>query len=138
MTKQQWVSHMPRGLREQPAWVFIGFMVALSGLSFLLGVSQSNITEAIGTAAMRVWGGFLFLSGTGVVTAVLSTRPALEKLALRVLSLCIFVYIGWLLAVVDWRRAVMSAVLGSVLIALCEIRIAVLRSLFRVADRRDE
>lgn len=132
--REPWSMRLPAGLRDQPAWVFIGLLVALSGLTFLFGVTESSIVNAVGPLALRVWGLFLFLSGTGVVTATLSARPALEKLALRMLSICIFVYIGWLLTVVDWRRAVMSVVLGGALIGLAEIRIAVLKALFRASE----
>lgn len=138
MPKTPWIMRLPRGLREQPAWVFIGVLVALSGLSFLFGLSQSSISEAVGPTVLRVWGAFLFLSGSGVVASTLAARPALEKLALRVLSLCMGVYLGWLLTVVEFSRAIMGVVLGAVLIGLAEIRIAVLKSLFRVSDRWNE
>jgi hypothetical protein len=94
MTKTPWVMRLPRGLRDQPAWVFIGFLVTLGGLGFVTGLTESSVSQAIGTTGLRVWGAVLLLSGLGVLSATLSAKPALEKLALRVLSLCMFVYVG--------------------------------------------
>lgn len=134
MTKTPWIMRLPRGLREQPAWVFIGVLVTLGGLGFVTGLTESNVSEAIGPTGLRIWGAVLLLSGLGVLSATIAARPALEKLALRVLSLSIFVYAGWLLTVVDWKRAAMSVVLCAVLIGLAEIRIATLKALYRIAE----
>lgn len=131
-----WIMHLPQGLREQPAWVFIGFLIGLVGTTYVTGLTESSISEAVGEAGLRIWGLFLMFSGYGVVFATIKARPALEKLSLRVLSLCMFVYQGWLLSVVDWRRAAMSFVLVLVLISLAEIRVAVLKTLLQVADKR--
>jgi hypothetical protein len=124
---------LPRGLRDQPAWVFIGFLVTLGGLGFVTGLTESSVSQAIGTTGLRVWGAVLLLSGLGVLSATLSAKPALEKLALRVLSLCMFVYVGYLFVVVDWKRVAMSAILCAVLIGLAEIRIGTLKALYRIA-----
>lgn len=134
MTKTPWIMRLPRGLREQPAWVFIGVLVTLGGLGFVTGVTESSVSQAIGTTGLRIWGALLLISGLGVLSATLSARPALEKLALRVLSLCIFVYAGYLLTIVDWKRAAMNVVLCGVLIGLAEIRIATLKALYRLAE----
>lgn len=131
-----WIMHLPQGLREQPAWVFIGFLIGLVGITYVTGVADSSITMAVGETGLRIWGCFLVFSGFGVVYATVAASPALEKLTLRVLSLCMFVYQGWLLSVVDWRRALMSCVLVLVLISLAEIRVAVLKTLLRVSDKR--
>jgi hypothetical protein len=133
MTKTPWVMRLPRGLRDQPAWVFIGFLVTLGGLGFVTGLTESSVSQAIGTTGLRVWGAVLLLSGLGVLSATLSAKPALEKLALRVLSLCMFVYVGYLFVVVDWKRVAMSAILCAVLIGLAEIRIGTLKALYRIA-----
>lgn len=131
-----WIMRLPPGLREQPAWVFIGFLIGIVGLTYVTGVSDSSVARAVGDAGLRVWGCFLAFSGFGVVYATIAAKPALEKLTLRVLSLCMFVYQGWLLAVVDWRRAAMSCVLVLILISLAEVRVAVLKTLLRVVDKR--
>jgi hypothetical protein len=133
MTKTPWIMRLPRGLRDQPAWVFIGFLVTLGGLGFVTGLTESSVSQAIGTTGLRVWGAVLLLSGLGVLSATLSAKPALEKLALRVLSLCMFVYVGYLFVVVDWKRVAMSAILCAVLIGLAEIRIGTLKALYRIA-----
>lgn len=133
MTKTPWIMRLPRGLRDQPAWVFIGFLVTLGGLGFVTGLTESSVSMAIGTTGLRVWGAVLLLSGLGVLSATLSARPALEKLALRALSLCMFVYVGYLFVVVDWKRVAMSAILCAVLIGLAEIRIGTLKALYRIA-----
>jgi hypothetical protein len=74
------------------------------------------------------------ISGIGVLAATVSARPAMEKLALRSMSLCMFVYVGWILVVVDWRRSAMTVMLGLMLIWLAEIRVAALKGLYRVAE----
>lgn len=127
---------LPRGLREQPAWVFIGIMVALVGVSYMTGFTESSISHAIGHRGLQVWGTFLALSGFGVVYATVAGSPVLEKLALRILSLCMLVYTGWLLTAVDFKRAAMTLVLALILVTLAEIRVAVLRALFRSAVPR--
>lgn len=132
-----WIMRLPQGLRDQPAWVFIGFLVGLSGISYLMGLTESSISQAVGTTGLRVWGACLALSGFGVVYATIRARPVAEKLALRLLSLCMLVYGGWVLTIVDIRRAAMTLVLVLVLVVLAEIRVAVLRALFRSAPARE-
>jgi hypothetical protein len=134
MTKKPWIMRLPRGLREQPAWVFIGILVTLGGLGFVTGLTESSVSEAIGPTGLRVWGAVLLLSGLGVLTATLSARPALEKLALRALSVSMAVYAGYLFVVIDWQRLAMSVILCGVLIGLSEIRIATLKTLYRIAE----
>lgn len=125
---------LPPGLRDQPAWVFIGFLVGMVGLSYLTGITESSISHAVGKTGLHVWGAFLMCSGFGVVWATISANHALERFTLRLLSLCLLVYMGWLLTVVDWRRAVMNVALTIVLVFLAEVRVAVLRSLLRAVD----
>jgi hypothetical protein len=138
MTKTPWVMRLPRGLREQPAWVFIGILVTLGGLGFVTGLTESSVSQVVGPVGLRVWGATLLLSGLGVLSATLSAKPALEKLALRALSLCMFVYAGWILTVIDWRRASMSVLLCAVLIGIAEVRIGTLKALYRVAENWQE
>ena len=120
---------LPAGLRKQPAWVFIGLLIGLAGLSYVGGFTESSVSRAVGTVGLRVWGGVLTFSGFAVVLATLRGRPALEKLALRILSICMAVYGGWLTIVVELNRVVMSTVLVLILIGMAEIRVAVLKML---------
>lgn len=136
--KLPWTTRLPRGLRDQPAWVFIGLLVGLAGIAYLLGVSQSNITQAVGATGLRIWGGFLALAGFGVVYATMAARMALEKLALRWLSLCMGVYTGWLMTVAPLSRLAMTIVLVSFLIVMCEIRVATLKWLLRAGRHVDQ
>lgn len=129
--RRPWILRLPRGLREQPAWVFIGILVGFAGLSYLFGYTESSVAKAIPQIGLQIWGFLLTFSGFGVVLAVLRSRPALEKFALRVLSVCLLVYMGWLTTVVDFRRLVLSVVLTLALVVLAEIRIAVIKMLLQ-------
>lgn len=122
-----WILRLPAGLRHQPAWVWIGLLIGLAGVSYVVGFTQSSVTDEVDRVTVRIWGAFLALGGFGVTYATLSARAALEKLALRVMSACLAVYIGWLLVVVDFRRAVFGFALVVSLIGLAEVRIAVLK-----------
>lgn len=122
-----WILRLPAGLRHQPAWVWIGLLLGLAGVSYVVGFTESSITEAVPPATVRVWGFFLAFGGFGVMVATLRADAALEKLALRVMSVCMAVYMGWLLVVVDFRRAVFGLALVVSLIGLAEVRIAVLK-----------
>ena len=125
------IMRLPPGLREQPAWIFIGILIGFTGLSYVSGFTESSVADLVGRTGMRVWGAFLTFAGFGVVVATLKGAPALEKLALRVMSICLTVYALWLATAVDVRRLVMTAVLVGILVLLAEIRIAVLKMLFR-------
>lgn len=133
MPRLPWVMRLPRGLREQPAWVFIGLLVGLSGVSYLTGVADSSVSRAIGETGLRVWGGFLAFSGFSVLWSTLVADPVLEKLALRIMSLSMLVYGGWVVTIIDIRRAVMTLALTLILSGLAEIRVGVLRALLKAA-----
>lgn len=123
---------LPRGLRDQPAWVFIGTMCALAGASYLLGIAEStSITRILDPAVLKVWGGFLFLSGSLVIVSTWLANMPLERLSLRFLSLGLLVYAGWILAVLPLTRAAMTVALCGSLVALAEIRVAVLKALLK-------
>ncbi len=124
---KSWVMKLPVGVREQTGWLFIGFMVTLVGLSYLTGVTSSVMKEAIGPNGLRVWGGWLFLTGLLVMWATWKHNAAHEKMALRLLALCMVSYVGWVLTVVPWRDAGMTIGLGFVLIGLAEIRVGFLK-----------
>lgn len=133
-----WVTKLPKGLREQPGWVFIGVLVALTGVSFLTGLSTSVVTQAIGHTGLRLWGSFLALSG--LLTAIASWRgkPSLEKMALRWLAFSVLAYVLWLVTVVPIERSLMSFMLGIILAVMAEIRVAFIKLMFTVAIRIEQ
>jgi hypothetical protein len=131
---KSWVLNMPRGLREQPGWVFIGMMVSLSGIGFATGATTSAVNIAIGDVGLRVWGGILALVGALVVWATIHHVPAHEKLSLRLLALAIVGYVAWLLTVVPFSQASMAIVLATILIGLCEIRVGFLKIIINYDD----
>jgi hypothetical protein len=129
---RSWVMHLPHGLREQPAWVFIGLLTAVTGLSYLFGLSQSStVTRILQEGWVRGWGGFLFVSGTLVVISTIMSNKPLERLALRFLSLGFLVYLGWVLAVIPPTKAMVTVVACLSLVGLSEIRVAVLKVVLR-------
>ncbi len=125
------VTRVPRGLREQPAWVFIGALVMFVGLSYVTGLTESQISKAIGYAGLKVWGAALSLSGALVIVATISAKPSLEKLALRLMSCTSIMYMGYLLTVVSVKRAAMTVALSLVLSGMAEFRIAHIKALIR-------
>lgn len=123
---------LPPGLRDQPAFVFIGAMCAMAGLAYLLGVAEStSITRVLDVLWLRVWGGFLCLSGTLIVVSTWISNKPLERLSLRFLSLGILVYMGWILTAVPLSRAAFTVALCLILVALAEIRVGVIKTLLR-------
>lgn len=134
MTKPPLITRLPRGLRDQPAWVFIGSLLFLVGLTYLTGFTESVISKAIGDMGLRVWGGILMTCGGGLVWATVASRPALEKLALRATSLTLVAYTGYLLTVTDFQRAAMTVVLSVLLIGLAEFRVLTLTALIRQSE----
>lgn len=127
-----WVMRLPAGLREQPAWIFIGTLSLLTGLSYLLGLAgSSTINQVLAPTWLRLWGGILCLSGMLVVVSTIRASRALERLALRFLSLCLLVYMGWVLTAVSLSRAALTVMLCVSLVGLSEIRVAVVRALLQ-------
>ncbi len=130
--RRSWVFRLPEGLREQPGWILIGGLCFLAGLSYLLGIAESTaITRVLSPAWLRVWGGFLGLAGVLVITSTLACNKPLERLSLRLLSLGLMVYAGWILTAVPLSRATMTVVLCISFVGLAEIRVAVLKALFK-------
>lgn len=123
---------LPGGLREQPAWVFIGTLTMLAGLSYMFGLAESvSLSRVLDEWWIRMWGGVLFASGALVVTATWIRSMPLERFSLRALSLSLLVYMGWILTALPLNRAVLLVVLCLALIGLAEIRVAVLRMAMR-------
>lgn len=125
------IDRVPLGVREQPAWIFIGVMFVLVGLGYVTGTAQSMLSEAIGETGLKVWGSSLMLSGLLLIVATARARPSMEKLALRIMSSNIFAYAGWLLAVIPWNRAATTVVLSGSLIVLAEFRVMHIRALMK-------
>lgn len=123
---------LPGGVRDQPSQIFIGALLALSGLSYLLGLAEStSITRVLDPTWLRVWGGFLFVSGCLTVWSTWMARRPLERMALRFMSLGLLVYLGWILAAVPVARALFTLALIASMIVLSEIRVAVITVLLR-------
>lgn len=116
---------LPRGLREQPGWVFIGAFCALVGLSYFVGFSESMVAAALDPLWIRVWGAGLFVTGATIVYATSRRNRPLERLSLRLLAVGLLVYMGWILTVVP-GRATMTVFTCLSLIVSSQIRVAVL------------
>lgn len=130
--RRSWVMHLPRGLREQPAWVFIGTLSAASGASYLLGISSSSaVSSVLETGWLQAWGAFLAFSGSLVVGATVATNRPLERLSLRLLSVGFLVYLGWVLTAIPPTRAMVTVVSCVSLIGMAEIRVAILKAAMR-------
>lgn len=129
--RKPWIMRVPPGVREQPAWIFIGLLIAVAGLGYVLGTTTSIITEAIGSRGIRIWGGTLMVSGVLVVLATATARVALEKFALRILATNMFAYAGWVLIVVPLNRVGTTVVLCGALVALAEFRVRHLTALIK-------
>lgn len=132
LPKKSWVERLPRGMREQPAWMLIGALSCLTGLSYLLGFSQSaTIMRVLGPEWLRVWGGFLCLAGFMVIISTMTMNRPFEKLSLRFLSIGFMVYMGWVFVAIPPTRAMVTAALCVSIIGLAEIRVAVLKVAMR-------
>lgn len=129
------ISRVPRGLREQPGWVFIGVLMMLVGLGYVTNYTESTIVNAVGVTGMRIWGTSLFLTGCLLILATIRAKVALEKLALRILSCNMLMYGGWLLSVTSFRRVAMTVVLALLLAVTAELRVIQLRMLMTRADQ---
>jgi hypothetical protein len=131
---KSWVLKLPKGLREQPAWVFVGIMVALVGAGYLTGYTTSSVEQAIGNRGLKGWGGFLVITGLLVTWATWAAKPALEKMALRWLVFALLAYTSWLATAVSFRVAAMTFMLAAILIVLAEIRIGFIKLILAAAD----
>ena len=135
---KSWVVRLPRGLREQPGWIFIGFMVFLVGLGYVTTVTTSTVEDAIGDRGLQGWGFFLMVTGVLVVYATWTAKPALEKMSLRWLVFALLAYTTWLMTVVDLSRAAMTLVLSSILIVSAEIRVGYIKVFLSIIDRTED
>lgn len=129
--RNSWVNKLPTGLRDQPSQVFTGVLVSLAGLSYLFGLSHSTALQVVSELWLQSWGGLLFIAGVLVVFGTLRANKPLERMALRIQSISLFVYMVWVLSAIPLTRATLTVALCVCLIGLSEIRIAVLKALMR-------
>lgn len=130
-TRKPLIMRVPEGIREQPAWIFIGLLMLMSGLGYVTGQADSAIVKAIGETGVRIWGGTMMFSGTLLILATTSARMSLEKLALRIMSANLLAYLGWILVSVPFNRTAATIVLCGALIALSEFRVWHLSALIK-------
>src|SRR4051812_1817766 len=130
--RASWVTRLPRGLQEQPAWVFVGSLSTVTGLSYLLGFAQSTaINKVLDPNLLRVWGLFLCIAGGLVISSTIKANRALERLSLRLLSVGYLVYMGWVLTAAPINRAMVTTVACISLVGMAEVRVAVLKAALR-------
>lgn len=125
---------LPKGLREQPGWVFIGTLIGMSGLMYVAGLTESRVAIVIGKVGVQVWGGFMATSGIALVAAILLGKHALQKLALRFMSITLLMYAGYVLTIASIRVSMMTVILIVTLSGLAELEVARLKALIRSAD----
>ncbi len=130
-----WVMRLPRGLREQPGWVFIGIMIALAGFSYATGFASSAIQLSIGGLGLQLWGSFLMFTGTLVSYSAWVGKPVLEKMALRWLAFALLAYCSWLALQVPLSLGVMAYTMSFILTVLAEIRVGCLKMILAGIDK---
>lgn len=123
------VMKLPLGVREQPGWIFIGVLCALVGLSHVLGISQSTVTQQLDRVWLTAWGAGLFIAGVLIVHSTARQNRPLERLSLRLMAIALVVYMAWILMVVP-ERAGMTVFMGLALVVTSQIRVAVIGILF--------
>ncbi len=127
-------------VRNNPAWIFIGGLFVVAGLSMLFGVAEPNaIQQRLNSVpgVLNGWGLGLALGGSGLVYATLRSDVILERLTLRILSLSLVVYGLWALMAVGFKRAAVTAALCAMLVFVFEIRIAVIELIFKPTGGKD-
>lgn len=130
-TRVPLIMRVPLGVREQPAWLFIGFMVSLVGFGQATALLESSIRQAVSEGGARAWGCILLVAGLLLMYATVTSRAALERFALRVLTMSIVAYAGWLLVAVPWNRAATAVILIGCLAVVCEVRVWHLKQILR-------
>ncbi len=130
--RKPWILRLPQGIRNNPAWIFIGGLFAISGLSLMFGLAEpTTISRALPPFFLNVWGGCITAGGLTLVWATVRIDFLLEKFILRVLSVLIILYGGWAIAVVGLSRAAVTSVLILMLSVIFEIRLAVINLVVR-------
>lgn len=127
--RKPWILRLPPGVINNPAWIFIGALFVLAGIGVLAGAtSDTSISQRLEPFVRQAWGLALFVGGLLMVVTTIHPDLLLERFVLRVLSIIFITYAGWAVAVVG-ARAIITAVMCLVLVAVFEVRIAVIRQI---------
>jgi signal transduction histidine kinase len=126
------------GLREQPAWVFIGFLFFVVGLGYGTGLAESLISKSVGALTLMLWGWSLTGTGLLLMVATIRSRPAMEKLALRAITCNLSAYALWLLTVTTLARSATILAMSVGLIGAAEFRVLHLRALVKKSSEMND
>ncbi len=130
--RKPWILRLPRGVRANPAWIFIGFLFFVSGASLLTGLAEpTTISRALPPFFLNVWGGCIAAGGLTLIWATVKIDILLEKFILRVLSVLIVLYGGWAISAVGIGRAAVTTVLILMIVVVFEIRLAIINLIIR-------
>jgi hypothetical protein len=127
---KDYLLYLPLGFREQSFQVYMGVMISLVGVSYITGFGTSTVEQAIGNGGLRFWGISLIVSGTLLAIATVKEKIELEKFSLRLLSINILMYAGWIIVVAPFDKAFLTIVLSTALVLSCEVRIIKINTLF--------
>lgn len=119
---------IPRVFFERPLGSWSILMLGITGLSIVTGISSPNrITEQLEPSWLwRAFGGISLVTAIILMFGMIKHHIPTEKLGLRLLSLSITTYVGWVV-VVAGLDAIVTAMIGLSLVFFAEIRIAVIR-----------
>ena len=120
-----WILRVPAVFRLDSSLIFIGILIALSGLAALLGYSDPrSITAELGYVIYKIWGGVLFLGGSGLLYGVFLGDSVVEKWCARILSICLLTFAAWAVTATSLQRSFLSVVLIAVIVFFFEQRIS--------------
>lgn len=128
--RMPWILRLPAGVRNNPAWIFIGSFFMISGFTLVTGVGGSPTVKAVlPPYFMNIWGALILLGGGGLIYATIKADILLERLLLRTLSISLVVYLVWIIGAAGIGRSIVSTALGLTLVVIFEIRVAVIKQL---------
>ncbi len=136
--KMPWVLRLPMGLQLQPGTTLIGITCAIVGLSYALDLSEGGrlATELPGAHwTLNIWGIYLLFTGLMVAITTIRQCGALERLALRLLSIGLCVWVLWLVIGVGLFPAIMTISLSLAFVGFAEIRAARIKVLLIPKDQ---
>lgn len=119
------MERLPHGVRDRPAWMFIGLVYVVVGAGYATGYTDSVISQTVGHVMLRVWGWLDVVVGLLVAVSTGVARPALEKLALRCLYITTLTYSAWLMIALDFnfKRGASSIAFGILLALATQLRV---------------
>lgn len=127
MIKTPWILRLPANVRNNPAWIAIGAIFLITGVSFLAGFSDpSSISSKLPGGALNVWGALLASSGCSLIWATLRLNLLLERFTLRTLTWLCIGYAGWAVSAVGVSRATGVCLLSAALSSVFIVRAAVI------------